>query len=921
MKLIKQILHLLKIITAPAIVLAIAPVYIVAQTWTTLDDFTDGNYTANPVWTPQGAGTWQIAAGQLQNTATTSKISTPFTTVCDAWQFDMDLDVTGGAYIRYFFIMTSDNSDPGGATADGYYVYRDGPNGDFYLRRLDNGVPTNLITYDGTITAALVTVKVTRSCNNQFELFTDGISRGTVTDATYASSACAYHGVWNNALSGSDNHGVDNIKYEVAPPSITTLGSIEGCAGTTITINGCYLSGAISVTIGGTAVAAILTNSATQITATIGAGTTGTVSVTTPLGTATSASTFIVNTASPAASALYSPADGATSESVTGNLIWYTTASATSYDVYFGTSDPPAYIGNQTINSYDYTGVYNTTFYWRIDTRNACGTTTGTVWSFTTSIDPIFSNTTATACGTNFGNVFPSLQQRTITTAGLPAGGLSTSGWVLQQVNVKLGNTSCEKYLDTYQIKLTNPQGVSIMLADPFTTTLTYVMWIDIKFRDDISLERINEYSVGVQGQYWPFSIGYYAIATDGEFANFNTASDPNGNWLLDIIENETAGAEISFERVDLIFGKPITVNDVTGSTANNDCSASLCLDRTAVIKGTNNGYSQTDPNYPGNIISGCDWNAANNNSAWFDFTASAATAKITVSGMNSGASSDMQLIIVQAPSTCAVPTIVPSGGCSDDQPTNNAAYIAPNGYNTSANVYNNGITANAEFNLSGLTVGQKYYLYIDGNGGANASFYIEATSGLPCVLQSLPIELLYFNAFPEQNKIVKTEWSTASETNNDYFSIERSKNATEFEQVGTVQGEGNSNTTLNYVFYDEHPFTGISYYRLRQVDFDGQYSHSEIRSVYIKTHEIISIYPNPAGEYIQYLVASEDGSTVITKIIDILGREVLRTEETIEPGITVRKISTAAFSNGSYLLQISTPKQENNQKQFVIIK
>ena len=213
------------------------------------------------------------------------------------------------------------------------------------------------------------------------------------------------------------------------------------------------------------------------------------------------------------------------------------------------------------------------------------------------------------------------------------------------------------------------------------------------------------------------------------------------------------------------------------------------------------------------------------------------------------------------------------------------------------------------------------YYLYIDGNGGANASFYIEATSGLPCVLQSLPIELLYFNAFPEQNKIVKTEWSTASETNNDYFSVERSNDAMVFEQVGIVQGAGNSNTTLNYVFYDEHPFTGISYYRLRQIDFDGQNSYSEIRTVNIQTFEIISIYPNPAGDYIQYNVASDNGGTVIIKMTDIFGREVLQKEETIEQGISERMISTATLSNGSYLLQILSSKNDKTQKQFVIIK
>ncbi|MFH0894808.1 MAG: hypothetical protein V2A54_10275 [Bacteroidota bacterium] len=64
-----------------------------------------------------------------------------------------------------------------------------------------------------------------------------------------------------------------------------------------------------------------------------------------------------------------------------------------------------------------------------------------------------------------------------------------------------------------------------------------------------------------------------------------------------------------------------------------------------------------------------------------------------------------------------------------------------------------------------------------------------------------LPVELLYYNANAENNNLVRNEWSTASETNNIYFAIERSKNGDTFKQIGIVQGVGNNNTTLNYVF------------------------------------------------------------------------------------------------------------------------
>jgi hypothetical protein len=94
-----------------------------------------------------------------------------------------------------------------------------------------------------------------------------------------------------------------------------------------------------------------------------------------------------------------------------------------------------------------------------------------------------------------------------------------------------------------------------------------------------------------------------------------------------------------------------------------------------------------------------------------------------------------------------------------------------------------------------------------------------------------LPISLLDFNAYPvlEQVEIV---WTTATEINNDYFTIERSKDGISFEELMKVQGAGNSNQILNYKELDSNPFEGTSFYRLKQTDFDGIYTYSDIRVV-----------------------------------------------------------------------------------------
>ena len=85
-------------------------------------------------------------------------------------------------------------------------------------------------------------------------------------------------------------------------------------------------------------------------------------------------------------------------------------------------------------------------------------------------------------------------------------------------------------------------------------------------------------------------------------------------------------------------------------------------------------------------------------------------------------------------------------------------------------------------------------------------------------------IELLFFNAKLENNTYVDLTWSTASEINNDYFTIERSQNGVYFQEFDIVEGAGNSTHKINYSLIDRDPFDGISYYRLKQTDYDGKF-------------------------------------------------------------------------------------------------
>ncbi|MCB0537698.1 MAG: T9SS type A sorting domain-containing protein [Bacteroidetes bacterium] len=177
-----------------------------------------------------------------------------------------------------------------------------------------------------------------------------------------------------------------------------------------------------------------------------------------------------------------------------------------------------------------------------------------------------------------------------------------------------------------------------------------------------------------------------------------------------------------------------------------------------------------------------------------------------------------------------------------------------------------------------------------------------------------LPIELLSFNAVLENNNTVLCKWATATEINNDYFTIEHSKDAIVWETVLTVKGAGNSREKIEYIEHDYHPYAGISYYRMKQTDFDGKYSYSQIESINITSSDfnLTNIYPNPAENYIT--VENNKAEIVMLKIIDAIGRDISTTISYIEKDTNSRKLDISNLDSGVYYLIV-------NDKKFIVIK
>lgn len=457
-----------------------------------------------------------------------------------------------------------------------------------------------------------------------------------------------------------------------------------------------------------------------------------------------------------------------------------------------------------------------------------------------------FSNATANAHDSwNSSNNWSTPLSKTIAVSGVP-----TTGQVLRQINLNLGSANSTN-ITTLQARLKDPAGNTVnIIGSGYFYNTDYSKYVTISLRDHSKLKRLKDYTNSYLGM--PYNHGYYRVETAGSFANFNTTTNVNGNWVLEIIEN--TGVEIAFISVELVFGTPFTYVDITGTSTNNNCAGAQCLQsaNNEILLGTNNSYPQNQAIYPPLNISGCNWNAEKNNTSWFFFQPTSTNVNVSVSGFNNNV---QQTVVFKIDGNCssptytmiACPTSMFVGGCNT---TTGNQFLYHRG------CYDGGTKFNHEYNLTGLTVGDNYLFVIDGQSGANSDFYIELSSGADNGCRGpLPVKLSNFEVSCQSN-LPELKWTTLTEINNDYFTVERAEglpNEKElhFIEIAKIQGYGNSNIEQHYSFIDDSfkkNKTNIkTYYRLKQTDFDGQfeYFYPAMANCDVEQNEI-SIYPNP---------------------------------------------------------------------------
>lgn len=178
-----------------------------------------------------------------------------------------------------------------------------------------------------------------------------------------------------------------------------------------------------------------------------------------------------------------------------------------------------------------------------------------------------------------------------------------------------------------------------------------------------------------------------------------------------------------------------------------------------------------------------------------------------------------------------------------------------------------------------------------------------------------LPVTLLNFEVDCE-NGFTVLNWSTASEINNDYFVIEKSTDAINFFPIATVQGNGNSNTVLSYTYTDETPNYATTYYRLKQVDFDGKFEYFNVVVSTCTADENFNVNQLQLNDNVFGFTINTSSSEKLTVYLyDYRGRIISQETIVVNKGNNPISLSKPHLSDGIYMLNIVGEKNHFSTK------
>jgi endonuclease I len=265
-------------------------------------------------------------------------------------------------------------------------------------------------------------------------------------------------------------------------------------------------------------------------------------------------------------------------------------------------------------------------------------------------------------------------------------------------------------------------------------------------------------------------------------------------------------------------------------------------------------------------------------------------------------------------------------GSAVNSLPIDTVAYTANSVFGNGSNIGNNCFVVyngtGSSCNITGLNNTTNYYFAIvEYNGVSNISNYNTSTyfnSGIV----SLPVKWLSFNAAFVNPANVLINWKTASEVNNNKFEVEKSYDGTNWIKINEVNGAGNSNSVKTYSFTDEIGSiisNNILYYRIKQIDFDGNFSYSRVEKVTKITSEKVVVSPNPFTNFLNINIISETGTKANITLLNNWGCKVVNYEANLFIGDNLIEMpEVQKLSNGIYILQIESG---SNVQTFKCIK
>ncbi len=238
------------------------------------------------------------------------------------------------------------------------------------------------------------------------------------------------------------------------------------------------------------------------------------------------------------------------------------------------------------------------------------------------------------------------------------------------------------------------------------------------------------------------------------------------------------------------------------------------------------------------------------------------------------------------------------------------------------SNCFNPGTMSNGTITATGLTPGQTYYLMVDGYADDDCDYLVSWDGG------PLPVKFGNINALSVDRK-VHINWETLEESGCRGFYIERGSptiagelNGFDWESAGFVDGHDHSSSLQAYYFTDESPIAGDGYYRIREEDYDGFSSYSEIFHVVealVAGNQLLEIYPNPAKDRLNLTMGFSSGGAAVLRLFDISGKVVHRADlGEFSTGTYTRSIDLPNLSNGVYFYDLQMGKQSSHGKLMI---